>query len=267
MQTARGRRAGAMPAFSGSLLMSWRRRSGLVCSMPQGSKLQNLWAELELRFSQQFRGALAILRRGFWPRLCSGQEHALAARDHGSWRRYSRTLPSLAQVTRRCPHRGYPKTGIGRCGCERIGMSWPSRFKFPGVRVARMQARSSPCHRASLAANGTAFAKVNPRGDMGRSPRTDQRPVLMPIMICIKLFSALSCHASPESVYPFRSKEKTGAITLIYGPWRPRQNRSVPRRCPAYLGCRAAAPVTHGSRFLIRQDRNPGRRRSLRKRL
>ena len=46
-------------------------------------------------------------------------------------------------------------------------------------------------------------------------------------------------------MYPFRSKEKTRAITLIYGPWRPRQNRSVPRRRPAYLGCRAAAPGTH----------------------
>src|ERR1700720_1387254 len=64
----------------------------------------------------------------------------------------------------------------------------------------------------------------------------------MPIVICISLFSALSCNASPEPAYPFRPKEKTGAITLIYGPWGPRQNRSVPRRCLAYLGCRAAAP-------------------------
>src|SRR5438046_10718828 len=52
---------------------------------------------------------------------------------------------------------------------------------------------------------------------------TDKRPasfeISMPIVICIRLFSALSCNASPEPVYPFRSKEKTGAITLIYGPW------------------------------------------------
>ena len=41
----------------------------------------------------------------------------------------------------------------------------------------------------------------------------------MPIVICIRLFSALSCHASPEPEYPFRSKEKTTAITLNYGPW------------------------------------------------
>jgi ceramide glucosyltransferase len=32
------------------LLMSWRHRSGLVCSMPLGSRPGNLWAELECAF-------------------------------------------------------------------------------------------------------------------------------------------------------------------------------------------------------------------------
>lgn len=36
------------------LLMSWRHRSGLVCSMPQGSKPRNLWAELECAFLNSF---------------------------------------------------------------------------------------------------------------------------------------------------------------------------------------------------------------------
>jgi ceramide glucosyltransferase len=36
------------------LLMSWRRRYGVVCSMPQGSKPQKLWAELECAFLNSF---------------------------------------------------------------------------------------------------------------------------------------------------------------------------------------------------------------------
>jgi ceramide glucosyltransferase len=36
------------------LLLSWRRRTGLVCSMPLGSKAQNLWAELECAFLNTF---------------------------------------------------------------------------------------------------------------------------------------------------------------------------------------------------------------------
>jgi ceramide glucosyltransferase len=36
------------------LLMSWRRRTGLVCSMPLGSRAQNLWAELECAFLNTF---------------------------------------------------------------------------------------------------------------------------------------------------------------------------------------------------------------------
>ena len=58
-------------------------------------------------------------------------------------------------------------------------------------------------------------------------------------------------------MYPFRPKEKAGVITLICGPWRPRQNRSIPRHGPACLVCWAVAPVSHGGRFPIRQDRNP----------
>jgi ceramide glucosyltransferase len=36
------------------LLMSWRRRSGLVCSMPLGSRPRNFWAELECAFLNSF---------------------------------------------------------------------------------------------------------------------------------------------------------------------------------------------------------------------
>src|SRR4029077_4912322 len=36
------------------LLASWRRRSGLVCSMPLGSRPRNLWAELECSFLNTF---------------------------------------------------------------------------------------------------------------------------------------------------------------------------------------------------------------------
>ena len=36
------------------LLASWRRRTGLVCSMPVGSRPQNLWAELECAFLNTF---------------------------------------------------------------------------------------------------------------------------------------------------------------------------------------------------------------------
>ena len=36
------------------LLASWRRRTGLVCSMPLGSRPQNLWAELECAFLNSF---------------------------------------------------------------------------------------------------------------------------------------------------------------------------------------------------------------------
>ena len=36
------------------LLAGWRRRTGLVCSMPLGSRPQNLWAELECAFLNSF---------------------------------------------------------------------------------------------------------------------------------------------------------------------------------------------------------------------
>ncbi len=36
------------------LLASWRRRTGLVCSMPVGSRPRNLWAELECAFLNTF---------------------------------------------------------------------------------------------------------------------------------------------------------------------------------------------------------------------
>lgn len=36
------------------LLASWRRRTGLVCSMPLGSRPRNLWAELECSFLNTF---------------------------------------------------------------------------------------------------------------------------------------------------------------------------------------------------------------------
>jgi ceramide glucosyltransferase len=36
------------------LLASWRRRTGLVCSMPLGSRPQNLWAELECAYLNTF---------------------------------------------------------------------------------------------------------------------------------------------------------------------------------------------------------------------
>jgi ceramide glucosyltransferase len=36
------------------LLASWRRRTGLVCSMPLGSRPRNLWAELECAFLNTF---------------------------------------------------------------------------------------------------------------------------------------------------------------------------------------------------------------------
>jgi ceramide glucosyltransferase len=36
------------------LLVSWRRRTGLVCSMPLGSRPRNLWAELECAFLNSF---------------------------------------------------------------------------------------------------------------------------------------------------------------------------------------------------------------------
>jgi len=36
------------------LLVSWRRRTGLVCSMPVGSRPENLWAELECAFLNTF---------------------------------------------------------------------------------------------------------------------------------------------------------------------------------------------------------------------
>jgi ceramide glucosyltransferase len=36
------------------LLASWRRRTGLVCSMPRGSRPRNLWAELECAFLNTF---------------------------------------------------------------------------------------------------------------------------------------------------------------------------------------------------------------------
>jgi ceramide glucosyltransferase len=36
------------------LLASWRRRTGLVCSMPLGSRPRNLWAELECTFLNTF---------------------------------------------------------------------------------------------------------------------------------------------------------------------------------------------------------------------
>jgi len=36
------------------LLASWRRRTGLVCSMPLGSRPQNFWAELECAFLNTF---------------------------------------------------------------------------------------------------------------------------------------------------------------------------------------------------------------------
>jgi hypothetical protein len=61
-------------------------------------------------------------------------------------------------------------------------------------------------------------------------------------------------------VYPFTPKEKVGAITLINGPWQPRQNRSVPQHAARHIACRAVAPVSHESRPLIRQHRNPSRR-------
>lgn len=66
------------------------------------------------------------------------------------------------------------------------------------------------------------------------------------------LFASWPCHSGQGReafpMYPFRTFEKAGAITLLTGPLRPSPQRSVPRRCPAYLRCRTAAPVSHGNR-------------------
>src|SRR4029450_8572427 len=82
----------------------------------------------------------------------------------------------------------------------------------------RRSPRTRPATRSVSLSSGRG-----PFGPLCHSPprctgylATDKRPGFLSRYQC--LFSALSCHASPEPMYPFRSKEKTGAITLIYGP-------------------------------------------------
>ena len=73
------------------LLAGWRRRTGLVCSMPLGSRPQNLWAELECAFLNGFEARWQYCAEAAGRRLRAGQEHALVAGNPGQGRRNSRS--------------------------------------------------------------------------------------------------------------------------------------------------------------------------------
>jgi ceramide glucosyltransferase len=55
------------------LLMSWRHRSGLVCSMPLGSRPGNLWAELECAFLNTFEARWQYCAEAFGMGFAQGK--------------------------------------------------------------------------------------------------------------------------------------------------------------------------------------------------
>jgi ceramide glucosyltransferase len=55
------------------LLMSWRHRSGLVCSMPLGSRPGNLWAELECTFLNTFEARWQYCAEAFGMGFAQGK--------------------------------------------------------------------------------------------------------------------------------------------------------------------------------------------------
>jgi ceramide glucosyltransferase len=56
-----------------SLLASWRRGTGLVCSMPLGSRPQNLWAELECAFLNTFEARWQYCAEAMGPGFAQGK--------------------------------------------------------------------------------------------------------------------------------------------------------------------------------------------------
>jgi len=55
------------------LLMSWRHRSGLVCSMPLGSRPGNRWAELECAFLNTFEARWQYCAEAFGMGFAQGK--------------------------------------------------------------------------------------------------------------------------------------------------------------------------------------------------
>lgn len=81
-------------------------------------------------------------------------------------------------------------------------------------------------------------------------------PISFPIVQFIFLFIPCASHAGLSHRYPFRLHEKVGVIRLLHGPTRPSLTRSSPRRCPAQMPCRAAAPVSNESRSSFQEKLN-----------
>lgn len=74
------------------------------------------------------------------------------------------------------------------------------------------------------------------------------------------LFSASSCHAGLNARVSVQAKGKDGGDHTHLRSTGPRQNRSVPRQCPAYWGAGQWLPSRMEVAQVIRQDRTEGPR-------
>ena len=130
------------PNYIQRLFASWRDDTGLVASPPVGCRPARILGRARMRVPQYLSGALAVCRRCARLRLCSGQDHAVAARRSRSRRRNCRARQgsrrrrrgdqsrprrrsqsaagrSPVRATARSAH-AQPRSGIGKCagrGC------------------------------------------------------------------------------------------------------------------------------------------------------
>ena len=145
------------------LLAAWKPTTGLVCSMPQGSHPQNIWAELEIAFLNTYQAR--------WQYAADGVGTGFAQGKNMLWRRdILDAAAASARSLRRSPKTPPRPRWCAPPASRSISSTAPSRSRWASgrcrdvwsrqIRWARMRRKTFPLHFLPEILSGSATPAV-----------------------------------------------------------------------------------------------------------
>ena len=145
------------------LLASWRAETGLVCSMPQGSRPQNIWAELECAFLNTYQARWQYCGEGVGNGFAQGK-NMLWRRDvmenGGGIRALAAEIAEDAASTKLVRRQGFIVNLVDSPFEQPLGLRTARDIWQRQVRWARMRRKTFPAHFAPEILAGVALPLI-----------------------------------------------------------------------------------------------------------